>query len=284
MKHVYRIALASTVLSLVAACGSQASHSTLTQSNDIGAASSQPSIMVFSKDMRPVDGKLEEVTVKKDEDGTYVVSLRTAFANRETGSMVEKTTVLVDGAKCSFDAYLVSCRKDLRPVDGALTEVNLVTASNGVTIAVLHKVIVDRENGQENESTTTIAKGLSRTEQYVRPITTSIDGTDAKRVDSALALLGAKGDTPMSSFLSVSNLRCDKILHPVSLHGSCTFTTINPETQQPKTIEVLGNYGAAVNGGINGIAVEAKSLRCSVRMIADGPAATCELVAKNQPQ
>jgi hypothetical protein len=173
MKHVYRIALASSVLSLIAACGGQAPHSSLTQSNEIGATRSQPSILVFSKDERPVDGKLEEVTVKKDEAGTYAVSLRTAFAKRETGEMVEKNTVLVDGAKCSFDAYLVSCAKDLRPVDGALTEVNLVTASNGVTIAVLHKAIVNREDGQENESITTVAKGLSRTEQYQEQIATS---------------------------------------------------------------------------------------------------------------
>jgi hypothetical protein len=41
-------------------------------------------------------------------------------------------------------------------------------------------------------------------------------------------------------------------------------------------IEILGRYGAGINGGINGIAVSAKYLICSMPVIPN-PVATCIL-------
>jgi hypothetical protein len=49
-----------------------------------------------SKDMRPVDGALKEISIQKNDDGTYIVGENTKFVNRQTGKTEESSKVHSD--------------------------------------------------------------------------------------------------------------------------------------------------------------------------------------------
>ena len=160
MKNVSKIAIVSALMGFVAACGSESRQSSTVHSGDIGGSQSKPSILIFSKDERLVDGALHEITVKRNRAGTYSVSHRVALRDFRTGQPSETTNVLVEDAQCTFSEYLVSCENDRRPVDGALIRVDLVTASNGQTIAQLTKNWYDRMQRKMVETTKVIAENL----------------------------------------------------------------------------------------------------------------------------
>ncbi len=49
-----------------------------------------------SKDMRPVDGALKNVSFQKNDDGTYIVGENSKFVNRQTGKTEESSKVHSD--------------------------------------------------------------------------------------------------------------------------------------------------------------------------------------------
>jgi hypothetical protein len=49
-----------------------------------------------SKDLRPADGALKEVSFQKNDDGTYIVGERSQIVNRQTGKSEESSRVHPD--------------------------------------------------------------------------------------------------------------------------------------------------------------------------------------------
>ena len=115
-------ALFSLAFLALSACGTQ---SGVSSTNAVKAAK----VLVFSRDARPVDGALKEITMRERADGRFDVSLRTAFYDRLGGREVDETKTLVEGARCKI-ARNVVCSRDDRPVDGLLKEIVLTKNGN----------------------------------------------------------------------------------------------------------------------------------------------------------
>ncbi|MCM0606147.1 MAG: hypothetical protein KA715_08660 [Xanthomonadaceae bacterium] len=62
-------------------------------------------------DERPVDGMLQELTLKKNSDQTYSVKLKQAYYNREKGKAVETIYNIFSQANCEYDikSFLGNC-------------------------------------------------------------------------------------------------------------------------------------------------------------------------------
>ncbi len=139
------------------ACGSaqHASHSV-----PMGD-SMNPAELVFSEDRRPADGALTEISLVRNAEGQYDATMRRVFVDMRTGQEVEQSEVLGKNLVCEFAAVAISCSKDLRPVDGALT-VLTISQSADVYVATLRHAFFDRINGHMVDNTEVLADNLTQ--------------------------------------------------------------------------------------------------------------------------
>lgn len=83
----------------------------------------------FSRDDRPFDGALTELTIKKKDFAQGArVKLRSEWVSRMAGGVVHRVDFDQRGMECvvsgeSSEVDLVTCVRDDRPVDGAKVEV-----------------------------------------------------------------------------------------------------------------------------------------------------------------
>ncbi len=112
----------------------------------------------YSLDLRPVDGDLVELALTQNGKA-FDATLRTAYYDRLNGQAVDQTDTLGLGLACVFAAD-VRCSRDLRPVDGALTELTLTKDGDGHYAAKLRTAYYDRINHREVDETKDIAAGL----------------------------------------------------------------------------------------------------------------------------
>jgi hypothetical protein len=119
-----------------------------------------------------------------------------------------------------------------------------------------------------------------------------IVGEDADKVFAAIETMGVIDADGLigAANLKMTSLRCMEILrHPSgeAPKASCEYKAVTDESgvvgvrkytgvAAATLVDILGRYGASTNGGINGIAVSAKSLTCSMPVIPN-PVATCFL-------
>ncbi len=114
---------------------------------------------VFSKDKRPVDGALTQITITNVGGKKYDVSLFTALVDRQTGKPSESLEILCTSLDCTFANTIILCEKDDRPVDGVLTEVKLVKDASTWT-ATVRTALVNRQTGEPGEETKELGSGL----------------------------------------------------------------------------------------------------------------------------
>ncbi len=132
--------------------------------NDVSSdiISSKPKSVLFSADQRPVDGALTELRLLANKDGSYDATLHTQAFSRMEPHEIDNTKELGSSLKCTFSSDSVSCSRDSRPVDGALTEVRLVKSEDGKWDASVRTAYYDRLHGTPIDRTDEIAFGLKR--------------------------------------------------------------------------------------------------------------------------
>ncbi len=126
---------------------------------DAGVAPSVP--LVFSRDDRPVDGAFKQFTLKPLSGGKWNASLETKAIDRIAGKEIDKTDSIGIGMSCILEDQ-IDCKVDHRPVDGALTEVQLVEADDHTWTVTVHTAAFDRIKGTNVEDSKEIATGLKR--------------------------------------------------------------------------------------------------------------------------
>jgi hypothetical protein len=115
---------------------------------------------VFSRDQRPVDGSLTQITISNLGNNSFEAKRLTSVLDMVTGAPLESTEVLGSKMKCAFAASEILCSQDDRPVDGDLVELKLVSES-GKWRATLRKSFFDRRTGMVVDKTETIGSQLS---------------------------------------------------------------------------------------------------------------------------
>jgi hypothetical protein len=118
--------------------------------------------LAFSRDERPVDGELRELTISEEVGGTFTATLHTAHVDRIDGGSVEETTMLADRLTGTIGAAEVRLSHDDRPADGALKELVVLQNAEGTFDATLRTAFFDRIDGHEVEDTEAIGSGLTR--------------------------------------------------------------------------------------------------------------------------
>ncbi|NBT58187.1 hypothetical protein EBT16_05330 [bacterium] len=121
--------------------------------------------MRFVQDDRPVDGFLFELNLvrnpnKAGEALTYTVDFRKMGYDRPKHASLDETTNLGREMSCSFDTEDIICFQDLRPVDGAFSELTLTRNEQNEHTAILRKIWVDRRTGKDLEKEETLATRL----------------------------------------------------------------------------------------------------------------------------
>jgi hypothetical protein len=114
---------------------------------------------VFSRDQRPVDGILTQITISNTGNSSFEVKLLQALVDRTTGAPAETTEVLGSKMKCAFSNEEILCSQDDRPVDGDLVELKLVSES-GKWNATLRRAFFDRRMGKVVDTTDSIASQM----------------------------------------------------------------------------------------------------------------------------
>lgn len=153
--------LALAALAAITACG--------TAKNDNSQASGFPGfnraqpvvddLLVFARDDRPVDGALNSVILAKNDDGKYDLSHRHAFVSQQTGEASDETTELAYGMSCSEKFGNYTCTVDQRPVDGALSVLEITMDQFGYN-ATLTSTYVSRQTGENIVTTKTLGSSL----------------------------------------------------------------------------------------------------------------------------
>lgn len=124
--------------------------------------------VTYSRDLRPVDGALTSITIQKHA-GKYDATRTVSYVDRFTGKEVTETRDLFSGGTCKFEVSgAAHCSRDLRPVDGALTELDLV--ASGSTLeggaktfdATLTTTIMSPLNPSGEPRVESIGEGLER--------------------------------------------------------------------------------------------------------------------------
>ena len=154
-------------------------------------------------------------------------------------------------------------------------------------LAVLSIVGAMTSCGAKNTSESAVEASAARSKIV------QLSPADSSKVFGVLKSMGvvdAQGRVG-SNELQVTALRCSKLklsILPVNPPNApeCTFTTptaaggsklVQKSGEGAGTlIEILGRNKASVNGGINGIAVAAKSLKCSMAVVMN-PKPSCVL-------
>jgi hypothetical protein len=127
----------------------------------IDAPSQSPADVVFSRDDRPVDGELRELTISPDAGG-FTATLRTAHFDRIAGQEVEQTDELATGLNGTITDTEVRLSRDDRPADGVLKELVVVQNAEGTFDTTLRTAFFDQINGAEVDETVEIGSGMTR--------------------------------------------------------------------------------------------------------------------------
>jgi hypothetical protein len=122
---------------------------------------------IFSRDDRPVDGLLEELTLSKisKKENLYSANFKTEFINRHTGKAEQDIENISASFPCSFkykenSIAEITCVADDRMVDGALVELIIKLNDHSTYNVVLHTNFYDRINHKEADEVKTIASEL----------------------------------------------------------------------------------------------------------------------------
>lgn len=118
--------------------------------------------IVFSRDDRPADGELRELTVASDDGTEFNATLRTAHFDRIAGREVEKTEELASGLSGTIADDEVRLSRDDRPADGVLKELVVLQNAEGTFDATLRTASFDRIDGTPIDETVKIGSGLTR--------------------------------------------------------------------------------------------------------------------------
>ncbi|HEV7805831.1 MAG TPA: hypothetical protein VGO80_08435 [Solirubrobacteraceae bacterium] len=118
--------------------------------------------IVFSRDDRPVDGQLLELTIASDDGTEFNATLRTAHFDRIAGREVEKTEELASGLSGTIADDEVRLSRDDRPADGVLKELVVVQNAEGTFDATLRTASFGQIGGTPTDETVEIGSGLTR--------------------------------------------------------------------------------------------------------------------------
>lgn len=108
----------------------------------------------FSRDDRPFDGALTELTIKKKDFAKGArVKLRSEWVSRMVGGVVHRVDFDQRGMDCvvngeSSELDLVTCVRDDRPVDGAKVEVIIKKNENNTFDVTKITTILSRMSGE----------------------------------------------------------------------------------------------------------------------------------------
>jgi hypothetical protein len=116
--------------------------------------------LLFSRDDRPADGELRELTVTPEDGPTFTATLHTAHFDRINGQEIDQTEQLASGLTCSITDAKVTCSRDDRPADGELKELVVSRNEEGTFDATLRTAFFDPVNGKETDETADIGAGL----------------------------------------------------------------------------------------------------------------------------
>lgn len=118
--------------------------------------------IVFSRDDRPVDGELRELTIASDDGTEFTATLRTAHFDRIAGHEVEKTEELASGLSGTIADDEVRLSRDDRPADGVLKELVVVQNAEGTFDATLRTASFGQIGEPPTDETVEIGSGLTR--------------------------------------------------------------------------------------------------------------------------
>ena len=154
------VAYSFSLLAL-SACG------TIENSSNINAAdSSSQKLLVFSRDLRTVDGDLVEIVLKKEKSQKYEANLirtrtTSAGSRRETELLGKDLTCVIDNDSGPFakvnpldNLLSVACASDKRSLDGTLRELKIETDTEKAGFkASIRSTYFDRCLGKEVSET-----------------------------------------------------------------------------------------------------------------------------------
>jgi hypothetical protein len=118
--------------------------------------------IIFSRDDRPVDGELRELTIASGDGAEFTATLRTAHFDRIAGREVEKTEELASGLTGTIADDEVRLSRDDRPADGVLKELVIIRNAEGTFDATLRTASFDQISGTPTDETVEIGSGLTR--------------------------------------------------------------------------------------------------------------------------
>jgi len=124
--------------------------------------------LTFSRDDRPADGLLKELTIKSvDVRNSSRVKFRTAWVNRMSGVSTEKIDFDLTGMDCfqvgvGEQLDIVNCNRDERPLDGAKIEVIVKRNNHNTFDVVKTTTIISRMTGEQLTETEIMATDLRK--------------------------------------------------------------------------------------------------------------------------
>lgn len=155
----------AAIMFSVVACASQKHDSNSEVASAVAAQA--PKTLTLSRDDRPVDGALKEVSFTQGEGGKYTVTSHENYYDRLGGREVDTTLSIVEQANCTFKRHSVSteirsikCERDMRPVDGALITVEVTKNSDGYAAKMTSKYY-DRIKRKEVKKTQALGDRLA---------------------------------------------------------------------------------------------------------------------------
>ena len=99
--------------------------------------------LVFAVDKRPLDGKLVEFSLSRNENGTYAANLRTAFVDMRSGARSDKAEELGTDFQCSTVMRHIECRVDHRTDGGKLSVIAIQRNAAGTNDVRLDDITSD---------------------------------------------------------------------------------------------------------------------------------------------
>lgn len=142
------------------ACGSNA------QNSESSSAAGKPhSRYSFTLDARPVDGNFQNISVTRDEYGTYIANyheITSGFGSPVTDTNEEFYSLECVETKAARKLQKLACAVDLRPADGQLVELTLTRNEEGRYDAVLHTASYGNLIAPATDITRELAFGLIR--------------------------------------------------------------------------------------------------------------------------
>lgn len=145
----------------LAACGENAAS----HSSSVNPLHSIGHGLVLSQDLRPVDGNLTEVIIRRTPNGSYTAQLHTLTSGFVVPP-VDKVEDLGFGLSCFATKRgelikTVMCSRDDRPVDGVLIDLTASINSSGTYDVTLLREYMNRVTGKVVRETRNIADHLA---------------------------------------------------------------------------------------------------------------------------